>query len=333
MEESIKKIMQSKTLISVILIIITFILYTNTNIFKNQNENTTNKEIGINSRKINIDILDDKILCEDVIVFNMIGQRKIDYRFIKDNDYLSKIKIYINNTESHSSEVYSVLPKGIIYLDLNSFLLKDLKISGNNITVKLTYELEKDYITRYKDKDVLQYFIDWENLSYLNNLPLNINSNETISNLTVDTLINNATVSQNKNKYSITMSNLEENSNINILFDINTNINNRITSEYINEKTVKENEKSLKEKEEYSYINEKIPSLITLVIISIIIFAISFKINRKQKLNTYRRDTLDLVPPIIAEAIIDGKIGLKELIMTTIIDLNIRGNIKIINIY
>ena len=119
-----------------------------------------------------------------------------------------------------------------------------------------------------------------------NNLTLNINSNKTISNLTVDTSINNATVSQNKNKYSITMSNLEENSNINILFDINTNINNRITSEYINEKTVKENEKSLKEKEEYSYINEKIPSLITLVIISIIIFAISFKINRKQKINT-----------------------------------------------
>ena len=40
---------------------------------------------------------------------------------------------------------------------------------------------------------------------------------------------------------------------------------------------------------------------------------------------------MDLVPPIIAEAIIDGKIGLKELIMTTIIELNIRGNIKIIN--
>ena len=65
----------------------------------------------------------------------MIGQRKIDYRFIKDNDYLSNVKIYINNTESNSSEVYSVLPNGRIYLDLNSFLLKDRKV--NEILLKI----------------------------------------------------------------------------------------------------------------------------------------------------------------------------------------------------
>lgn len=331
MEESIKKIMQSKTLISVILIIITFILCTNTNIFMNHKQNSNNKEIGINSREININILDDKILCEDVIIFNRNAQKEIFYQFIQGNNYLSNVKVvYINNKNNFHSTTFNIsLSKGRISLD--EFLLNSLKITGNNVTIKLTYELEKDYITRYKDKDVLQYFIDWENLSYLNNLTLNINSNETISNLTVDNLINNATVTHNKNKYSINMSNLEENSNINILFDINAKINNTINSEYINEKTVQKNEKTLKEKEEYSYINEKIPSLITLVIISIIIFAISFKINRKEKINTYRRETLGLVPPIIAEAIIDGKIGLKELIMTTIIDLNIRGNIKIIN--
>lgn len=331
MKESIKKIMQSKTLISVILIIITFILCTNTNIFMNHKQNSNNKEIGINSREININILDDKILCEDVIIFNRNAQKEIFYQFIQGNNYLSNVKVvYINNKNNFHSTTFNIsLSKGRISLD--EFLLNSLKITGNNVTIKLTYELEKDYITRYKDKDVLPYFIDWENLSYLNNLTLNINSNETISNLTVDNLINNATVTHNKNKYSINMSNLEENSNINILFDINAKINNTINSEYINEKTVQKNEKTLKEKEEYSYINEKIPSLITLVIISIIIFAISFKINRKEKINTYRRETLGLVPPIIAEAIIDGKIGLKELIMTTIIDLNIRGNIKIIN--
>lgn len=95
---------------------------------------------------------------------------------------------------------------------------------------------------------------------------------------------------------------------------------------------LKENERTLEEREIYCYIiNEKIPLLITLVIISVVIFTISFAINRKEKINTYRRETSDLVPPIIAEAIVDGKIGLKELIMTTIIELNIRGNIKIIN--
>ena len=316
MKESIKKIMHSKTLVSVILIIATFILCTN--VFMDP------KEIGINSRKINIDILDDKILCEDVIVFNRITQGEIFYQFIQNNNYLSNVKVlYINNKNNFHSSAFNIsLYKGRISLD--EFLLNSLKITGNNITIKLTYELEKDYITRYKDTDVLPYFIDWENLSYLNNLTLNINSNETISNLTLDNTINNATVSHNKNKYIINMSNLKENSNINILFNINTKINNTINSEYINEET-------LKEIEEYSYINGKIPLLIALVIISILIFTISFAINRKEKINTYRRETLNLVPPIIAEAIIDGKIGLKELIMTTIIDLNIRGNIKIIN--
>jgi len=328
MEESIKKIMHSTTLSGVIVIIITFILCT---IFMDSKENNVNKGIGIDSRKIDINILDDKILCEDIIVFNMITQREISYQFIQDNKYLSNVKaLYINNINNFYSTTFNIiLSKGKISLD--EFLLNSLKIEENNLTIKLTYELEKDYITRYSDTDVLPYFIDWKNLSYLNNLTLNINSNETISNLTVDNTINNATVSHNKNNYIINMSNLEENSNINILFDINTKINNTINSEYINEKTLKENEKILKGKEEYSYIIEKMPLLITLVIISILLFTISFDINRKEKINTYRRETLDLVPPIIAEAIIDGKIGLKELIMTTIIELNIRGNIRIIN--
>ena len=45
----------------------------------------------------------------------------------------------------------------------------------------------------------------------------------------------------------------------------------------------------------------------------------------------FKADTSNLISPILAEAIIDGKIGLKELIMTTIVELNIRGNINIIN--
>ena len=132
MEESIKKIMQSTTLISVILIIITFILCTNTNIFMNPKQNSNNKEIGINSREININILDDKILCEDVIVFNRITQREIFYQFIQDNNYLSNVKVvYINNKNNFHSTTFNIsLSKGRISLD--EFLLNSLKITGNN---------------------------------------------------------------------------------------------------------------------------------------------------------------------------------------------------------
>ena len=65
------------------------------------------------------------------------------------------------------------------------------------------------------------------------------------------------------------------------------------------------------------------------IILSLLI--LSLIINNQKKTTNYRRDTSNLISPILAEAIIDGKIGLKELIMTTIVELNIRGNINIIN--
>lgn len=45
----------------------------------------------------------------------------------------------------------------------------------------------------------------------------------------------------------------------------------------------------------------------------------------------YIRDTKNVIEPVLAEAIIDKKIGIKELIMTCIIDLINKGNLKIIN--
>lgn len=90
-------------------------------------------------------------------------------------------------------------------------------------------------------------------------------------------------------------------------------------------------EKILKEKEYYAYIDKRKYALLGFGTGAVMIFIISFFINKKMQARHYRRETSDLVSPILAEAIIDGKIGLKELIMTTIIELNIKGNIKIIN--
>ena len=49
-----------------------------------------------------------------------------------------------------------------------------------------------------------------------------------------------------------------------------------------------------------------------IIAISVILLILSLIINNKKKTTNYRRDTSDLVSPILAEAIIDGKIGLKE---------------------
>lgn len=52
---------------------------------------------------------------------------------------------------------------------------------------------------------------------------------------------------------------------------------------------------------------------------------------RKSEIINYKRDCKGLISPILAETVIDGETEIKELIMTTIIQLHIKGNIRIIN--
>lgn len=318
MKESIKKIIISLSislLIIVIGILISVFLINDFTILPN---NQKLKQIGIDSRTINIDILNNKIVCEDVILFNLSSEKDIRYNFFKEYEYLNNVKLYINNSDDFYS---SMLEMGLLngYIDLDTRLLNALKIT-NNINIKLTYELDMDYITRYTNTDVLSYYIDLKNVDYLNNLTINLNSNNTITNLSVD----NAETNNTADGYVISMNNINGSTNVNILFNIHTPLNNTINSDYINPNI-------LNEIEEYGYINERIYILVILIIISVILLIISLIINKKKKITNYRRDTSNLVSPILAEAIIDGKIGLKELIMTTIIELSIRGNINIIN--
>ena len=314
MEESIKRIIKSViTIIVIIFVIFTMFIKQTKNSSKNSNG------IGISSRAIDITISDDKMLCEDVLVFNLNKTKKIDYRFIQENEYLSNVKIYINNNDNfYSTNINMDLWRG--YININESLLSALKVTGSKVTIKLTYKLDKNYIKRYTNTDVLPYYIDLENIDYLKNLTINVNSRYKISNFCIE----NSAINQNDGKFVINKKNLEESTKIDMLFNIETEINNVMNSEYMDEKT-------LKEKEEYSYLDERRYWLATYAIISVIIFSVSFFINKKLRVNNYRRETSGLVSPILAEAIVDGKIGLKELIMTTIIELNIRGNIKIIN--
>ena len=206
------------------------------------------------------------------------------------------------------------------YINIDKRLLNGLKIRDKNVSIKLTYELDLDYITRYTNTDVLPLYMDLENIDYLNNLTINLNSNYTITNLTVD----NAEISKTKDGYAVNMNNINNSDDMNILFNMNKYLSNTINSDYVNPNI-------LKETEEYDYINERIYILVIIITISVILLILSLIINNQKKTTDYRRDTSKLISPILAEAIIDGKIGLKELIMTTIVELNIRGNINIIN--
>lgn len=315
MKESIKNIIISISII-IIAILISLFFINNSNTSLN---NKKSKGIGIGSRTININILDNKILCEDVILFNMHSREELKYKFFQEYDYLNNTKLYINNSDNfYSTSLKMDLLKG--YINIDKRLLNGLKITDKNVSIKLTYELDLDYITRYTNTDVFPLYMDLENIDYLNNLTINLNSNYTITNLTVD----NAEISKTKDGYAVNMNNINKSDDMNILFNMNTYLSNTINSDFVNPNI-------LKETEEYDYINERIYILVIIITISVILLILSLIINNQKKTTDYRRDTSNLISPILAEAIIDGKIGLKELIMTTIVELNIRGNINIIN--
>ena len=315
MEESIKKIITSV----LIMLVSSFIILFYINNFRTSLNKQNLKGIGIDSRTINIDIVDNKIICEDVLLFDINSEKEISYSFLKEYKYLDSVKIYINNTDNfYSSNLKMNLSKGHIYLDER--LLNALKFSNRNVNIKLIYELNIDYIVRYTNTDVFPCYIDLEDIDYLNKLTINLNSNYAITNLNMD----NSEISKTIDGYVINMNNINNSTDTNILFNINKYLNNTMNYDYFNPNVLKQIEK-------FRYINERIYILVIITIISVILLIISLIINSKKKTTNYRRDTSDLVSPILAEAIIDGKIGLKELIMTTIIELSIRGNINIIN--
>lgn len=341
MKESIKKIVYSIVVTAIAIMGVVLYIFLD---YNNSIKNDSNDGIGINSRKIEVNILADTIICEEEIDFSLLNQDEIFYQFFnkKDEVYLSNVCVeQINNhIEPYSTNLHMSLSNGAIYL--SEFDTKDYVSHDNKIKIKLSYEIDKDYIMRYTDTDVLPIFISWEKINYINALEVNITSNNRISNLTTDNSISKFKVSQNKYKYNILAGRLTRNGNINILFKINSKTNNVINTEYVNEKAVLEKNEKLEkqniktrqdafDKEYYSYVLENMPLLTIIAIISILLLITTKVINRKQKIKTYKRDLTGLVPPVIAEAVVDGKIGLKEMIMTTIVDLNVRGNIKIIN--
>ena len=267
MKESIKKIILSLLIILVAILISLFLI----NDFTTSPNNQKLKQIGIDSRTINIDILDNKILCEDVILFDMSSKKDLRYNFFKEYEYLNNVKLYINNSDDfYSSMLEMDLLKG--YINLDTRLLNALKITNKNINVKLTYELDMDYIKRYTNTDVFSYYMDLENIDYLNNLTINLSSNNTITNLSVD----NAEINNTADGYVISINNINSSTDVNILFNIHTYLNNTINSDYINPDI-------LNKIEEYGYINERIYILVIVIIISVILLIISLIINNKKR--------------------------------------------------
>ena len=279
MKESIKRIIISLSFI------LAFFLFTIVYINIKINEQHA-KEIEINNRTININILENKILCEDIMFVNMNSNEKFKYKFFESNNDMKNVNLYLNNNRIYNSPD---LLRGNINFDKD--ILNASKIGNKEINVKITYELDMDYITRYKNTDVISLYIE-KYVYHMKNLKINLNSNYTINNLSVD----GAKIRKSTNGYTINMNNINNINNISyskdidIAFNINKDLSNKKDKEFISQMV-----------KEYSFINDRIYILVILIIISIVLLIISLCINNKKKITNYRRDTSDLISPILAE--------------------------------
>lgn len=71
--------------------------------------------------------------------------------------------------------------------------------------------------------------------------------------------------------------------------------------------------------------------LCVMFIISVTLYFVAYKMAKKPKTQKKRESCEGLISPILAEILVDGKIDFKNLIMTTIVELQIKGNIEVIN--
>lgn len=69
----------------------------------------------------------------------------------------------------------------------------------------------------------------------------------------------------------------------------------------------------------------------TCFFISIVLYVIALTVSRKQRVTRKNSDCKNVVSPILAEALVDGKIDIKNLILTTIAELQVKHNIAIVN--
>jgi len=296
------------------------IAFTITHFTENKSQNTNTNGIGIESRTININIAQDNINFNDTIVF-AITNSDLDYQIKNDNNILSHVNMTING-HMYWSDILALNH----YLDIPKELLQQSYSNGGNMyVVDLSYIMPSSYITAYTDINALTYYISDDNLDFFKNLTINVTSDIAIDNLNVE----NADVTKPNNyQYKISKSNINKTITIPILFNSSSMIGTKSSLRYSDTLQANNSNKSVAD---ISFMNDRIPIIVGLSIFSIILMLIAFIINHKRRVYNFRRDYEDLIPPILAETIVDEKTGMKELLMVSIIELSLKGNLSIID--
>ena len=193
----------------------------------------------------------------------------------------------------------------------SNVVLYDLPLGTHNVKIEYMCYAE-DIVKQYNDVTILELRNDTEDIEKTNIdiiLPAKSNVADTSSRKAVVNYLG-------ENKYNLDIQKRIFDKNIKFKIDkdiINQGIT--INEEYIKSELGKEKQ-------------ENIVYLGVLGSATIVLFVLTMALTKKIKVKEYTRETDSILDPIMAEAIIDRKIGAKELIMSCIVDLISKGKLK-----
>lgn len=292
--------------------------------------------IGYNIIHSTINML-DKIIQDTSIVIN---NNKIEvletYSFqAKYNQRRISLQrtLYVNEEESE----YKCKKPENVKVYLNNKLLKD---NRNAKMSEVNYYLSNTGV-------VIQNIDVIKNSEYYIKINYEYSNSDAIieyTNLATLKLITDEYITENNIKIQLPKETdvfkLDSNAKIKYLGNNTYSINGDMKSPYsvlLMDKGIVKNTKIVNEEYETSNIkrtlmaedSEIIHVLIIMLTTTLITFVVTLFITRKPKIKkNYVRNPEEVIEPILAESIIDRKIGAKELIMSCIVELIYRGNLK-----
>ena len=280
-----------------------------------------------------------QILRDTSIVFNEEGIIKVKEKMTlitnedKTYDEIAIKRTLFVNSESH------VFPKpNNVKVYLNDKLLKETKSLGENVNTMYFVSGEEILL---KNINLKKDFVSFVEINYEYNT---YNAIQEYKNLDLLKLMTDKKVSSSNIKIQLPREtnrfDLKSNAKIEYLGNNTYNITGKMKipyTELLIDKGIIKNSKVINQEYEISDIKrtlniEDIGIKIALVIfstITLIAVGTIFIVTRRTKMGKiYVRNPEEVINPILAESLIDRKIGAKELIMSCIVELIYRGNLK-----
>lgn len=253
----------------------------------------------------------------------------------KIDKYNYSVEVKVNNRKIETNIEDILSNDGNLYIDFSE--LKFLK-KYRNITVQIDMSYKaNDCVIDYNGIQTIEPFFSCERfgkygldtyfLGNFKNLTVNVNSDVPIDGTRFN--VDDTKIIQNSNKsYTMKLKDVNTITAKGLYIFLGDNVIDNINEDKYVDEIINLSQKTTIEDEDYF---TKRSIIYSSMIVSIILLVASIYINNKKGTKNYNKNFENLVSPILAETIIDGKTDLKNLIMSAIIELHTRGNIEIIN--